>query len=61
MWVIGGTEGTNWIINKGLKNGDKVIVEGLQRVRPGALVQYNLGGRKACSRSGPSREIIDRG
>ena len=44
--VIGGTEGTNWIINKGLKNGDKVIVEGLQRVRPGALVQYTLAGEK---------------
>lgn len=37
--VIGGTEGTNWIVNKGLKAGDKVIVEGLQRVRPGTLVQ----------------------
>lgn len=37
--VIGGTEGTSWIVNKGLKAGDKVIVEGLQRVRPGALVQ----------------------
>ena len=47
--VIGGTEGTNWIINKGLKNGDKVIVEGLQRVRPGALVQYTLAGEKPAA------------
>ena len=47
--VIGGTEGTNWIINKGLKNGDKVIVEGLQRVRPGALVQYTLVGEKPAA------------
>lgn len=50
--VIGGTEGTNWIINKGLKNGDKVIVEGLQRVRPGALVQvYTLAGEKPAAAS----------
>ena len=47
--VIGGTEGTNWIINKGLKDGDKVIVEGLQRVRPGALVQYTVAGEKPAA------------
>ena len=47
--VIGGTEGTNWIINKGLKDGDKVIVEGLQRVRPGALVQYTIAGEKTAA------------
>lgn len=29
----------NWIVTKGLAPGDKVIVEGLQRVRPGAVVQ----------------------
>ena len=47
--VIGGTEGNNWIINKGLKDGDKVIVEGLQRVRPGALVQYTVAGEKPAA------------
>lgn len=47
--VIGGTEGTNWIINKGLKDGDKVIEEGLQRVRPGALVQYTVAGEKPAA------------
>ena len=30
--------GDLWIISDGLKPGDKVIVEGLQKVRPGALV-----------------------
>jgi len=30
--------GEYWVVQQGLKSGDKVIVEGLQRVRPGALV-----------------------
>lgn len=46
---LGGTEGTQWIVNAGLKEGDKVIVEGLQRVRPGALVQYTFLGDKAAT------------
>lgn len=31
-------EGTNWIVDGGLEAGDRVVVEGLQRVRPGAPV-----------------------
>lgn len=46
---VGGTEGTNWIVNSGLKAGDKVIVEGLQRVRPGALVQIQQPGTAAAA------------
>ena len=30
--------GTDWLVSQGLKDGDKVIVEGLQKVRPGAQV-----------------------
>jgi membrane fusion protein (multidrug efflux system) len=30
--------GDSWLITEGLKAGDQVIVEGLQKVRPGALV-----------------------
>ncbi len=33
------TLGAEWLIDGGLKPGDRVIVEGLQRVRPGAVVQ----------------------
>ena len=33
------TVGSDWLIDAGLKAGDRVIVEGLQRARPGALVQ----------------------
>ncbi len=34
-----GAYGTNWIISSGLKFGDTVIVEGLQKVKPGAAVK----------------------
>ncbi len=34
-----GAYGTNWIIGSGLKFGDTVIVEGLQKVKPGAPVK----------------------
>ena len=34
-----GTSGNQWIVSDGLKDGDRVIVAGLQKVQPGALVQ----------------------
>ncbi len=34
-----GAYGSNWIIGSGLKFGDTVIVEGLQKVKPGAPVK----------------------
>lgn len=37
--VTGDRVGENWIVKQGLKPGDKVIVEGVQKVRPGAPVQ----------------------
>ena len=33
------TQGQNWIIEEGLKPGEKVVIEGLQRIRPGVPVQ----------------------
>ncbi|MGV3742295.1 MAG: efflux RND transporter periplasmic adaptor subunit [Burkholderiaceae bacterium] len=35
----GSVQGNNWVINEGLKAGDQVIVEGLQKVKPGAPVK----------------------
>jgi len=29
----------NWIINDGLKAGERVVVEGTQKVRPGVVVK----------------------
>jgi membrane fusion protein (multidrug efflux system) len=33
------TFGANWVVDGGLKEGEKVVVSGLQRVQPGALVR----------------------
>lgn len=35
---VGGLSGTDWLIRKGLVEGDRIIVNGLQKVRPGAQV-----------------------
>ncbi|MCQ3830243.1 efflux RND transporter periplasmic adaptor subunit [Microbulbifer elongatus] len=32
------TVGANWLVESGLKAGDRVIVEGLQKIRPGIVV-----------------------
>jgi membrane fusion protein (multidrug efflux system) len=36
---LGALEGSGWVINAGLKPGDKVIVDGWQKVQPGQKVQ----------------------
>ncbi len=33
------TQGQNWIVEEGLNPGEKVVIEGLQRIRPGVPVQ----------------------
>ncbi len=35
----GGAHGTHWIVISGLNEGDQVIVEGLQKAKPGATVK----------------------
>src|SRR5580693_7103058 len=36
---VGDRVGTMWVVGSGLKPGDRVVVEGQQKVRPGTLVQ----------------------
>ncbi|MBO9536982.1 efflux RND transporter periplasmic adaptor subunit [Herbaspirillum sp.] len=51
----GSAQGNNWQILDGLKEGDRVIVEGLQKVKPGAPVkpvQWNPAGAAPQSQSG---------
>jgi membrane fusion protein, multidrug efflux system len=36
--TVGDRVGTQWIIETGLKPGDRVVAEGIQKVRPGAIV-----------------------
>jgi len=35
---VGDRVGTNWIVTDGLKRGDRVVAEGVQKVRPGMQV-----------------------
>ena len=36
--VTGERVGERWIIQQGLKPGDRVVIEGLQKARPGSVV-----------------------
>jgi membrane fusion protein (multidrug efflux system) len=36
--TVGNRVGTQWIIETGLQPGDRVVAEGTQKVRPGAIV-----------------------
>lgn len=39
---LGPRLGTSWIVNDGLKAGDKVVVEGIQKARPGAPLKVTV-------------------
>ena len=36
--TVGAAQGNGWIISAGLKGGERVIVEGFQKIKPGAIV-----------------------
>ena len=40
---LGPLEGDNWVVRDGLEPGDRVIVDGLQKVRPGQPVRVATG------------------
>ncbi len=42
------TVGNAWLVTEGLKPGDKVIVAGLQRIRPGVKVKVATAGGKTA-------------
>jgi membrane fusion protein, multidrug efflux system len=45
--------GDNWLVDEGLKKGDRVIVEGLQRVKPGVPVKaVPFDGKPAAPAAG---------
>jgi membrane fusion protein (multidrug efflux system) len=54
---IGSAVGNKWVVTDGLKAGERVIVEGLQKVQPGMVVKpvpFNPAGNNA---SASPREI----
>jgi membrane fusion protein, multidrug efflux system len=54
MLVLDRAVGDKWLVSSGLETGDRVIIEGLQKVRPGASVKVvSLApARKADSQAG---------
>src|SRR3546814_13501709 len=48
------TVGDQWLVTDGVKAGDRLIVEGLQNVKPGADVQQVERGRAADAATAPT-------
>jgi membrane fusion protein (multidrug efflux system) len=48
------TIGDQWLVEDGLKPGDRVIVEGLQKIQPGMAVQAAEAGAAAPGNASPS-------
>ncbi|HJU83727.1 MAG TPA: efflux RND transporter periplasmic adaptor subunit, partial [Holophagaceae bacterium] len=46
--------GPKWLVMEGLRAGDQVIVEGLQKIRPGATVKIVPQGAKPASAPAPA-------
>lgn len=42
--VLGDRVGTRWIVKEGLKKGERVVVEGIQKAAPGAVVKVATNG-----------------
>ena len=43
---VNGQHGDNWIVKDGLKTGDKIVVDGVQKVIPGAKVSIKIKEEK---------------
>ncbi len=52
----GAASGDSWVINDGLKEGDQVIVEGLQKVQPGATVKAVQWKKAAPADTAPATD-----
>lgn len=46
--VANRTVGTDWLIEDGLKQGERVVLEGIQKVRAGATVQVANGNKESA-------------
>jgi membrane fusion protein (multidrug efflux system) len=54
---VGPREGTLWVIEEGLKPGERVVVEGLQRLREGATVNPKPAPAEAPAAAGAKAEV----
>lgn len=51
---VGGWSGSDWVVRKGLKPGDQVIVDNLMKLRPGAPVMAQAGAPAAAASAAPA-------
>jgi membrane fusion protein (multidrug efflux system) len=49
--------GTTWVIDSGLKAGDRVVVEGVQKVRPGIKVKAEMVKIEEASETAPKAPV----
>lgn len=49
---VGEWQGDNWFITKGLRAGDRIVVDGAQRVTPGGTLKINEAGAAPAAASG---------
>ena len=54
---VGPREGNLWVIEEGLKPGDRVVVEGLQRLREGAMVNPKPAPAEAAPAGAAKAEV----
>jgi membrane fusion protein (multidrug efflux system) len=47
--TLGAAVNDSWVVTQGLKAGERIVVEGLQKARPGAIVKPLAGGPPAAS------------
>ena len=55
---VGETLGENVLIAEGLKPGDRVVVEGLQKMREGMLVQATIAGQQVHTAQGSTQPEV---
>ncbi len=49
--ILGMLDGKQWLVKSGLKGGDRVIVDGVQKVRDGGKVQLQCDSDDSCDKS----------
>lgn len=55
--VTGAWSGSDWVLKSGLQNGDKVIVDNLMKLRPGAPVKASVAGAAAPASAAASASV----
>ena len=54
---VGGAQGAQWVVTEGLKQGEQVMVDGFQKLRPGATVKpvpWSAPGAAPAAASSPA-------